>query len=209
MEVYETLPIVPLRDVVVFPHMMMPFVIGRPSSTRALEHALLKDKRVFLAAQHDASVDDPRPDDVYTMGCVANIVQSLKLPDGNIKVLVEGVDRARAVEWKEDKGFYRVVVKVLAKQKEAAGDVEATMGRVVTLFEQYVKLRFTDDALEAIAESALERKIGARGLRMIIEELMLDLMYSVPGQKKLREVVVTREVVEAKDKSLTLIEKAG
>ena len=92
LEVYETLPIVPLRDVVVFPHMMMPFVVGRPSSTRALEHALLKDKRIFLAAQHDASVDDPRPEDIYTMGCVANVVQSLKLPDGNIKVLVEGVD---------------------------------------------------------------------------------------------------------------------
>jgi ATP-dependent Lon protease len=141
MEVYETLPIVPLRDVVVFPHMMMPFVIGRPSSIRALEHALMKDKRIFLAAQHDASIDDPKADDIYTMGCVANVVQSLKLPDGNIKVLVEGVDRARAVEWKEDKGFYRVVVKVLPKTKEtAAGDVETTMGRVVSLFEQYVKL---------------------------------------------------------------------
>src|SRR6266478_2407672 len=140
LEVYETLPIVPLRDVVVFPHMMMPFVIGRPSSTRALEHALMKDKRIFLAAQHDASVDDPKPDDVYTMGCVANVVQSLKLPDGNIKVLVEGVDRARAVEWKEDKGFFRVVVKVLPKQKDASGDIEATMSRVVSLFEQYVKL---------------------------------------------------------------------
>ena len=140
MELYETLPIVPLRDVVVFPHMMMPFVIGRPSSTRALEHALLKDKRIFLAAQHDAAVDDPQPSDIFTMGCVANIVQSLKLPDGNIKVLVEGVDRARAVEWKEDKGFYRVVVKVLPRQKEVAGEVEATMTRVVSLFEQYVKL---------------------------------------------------------------------
>ena len=139
MEVFETLPIVPLRDVVVFPHMMMPFVIGRASSIRALEHALAKDKRVFLAAQHDASADDPKPDDIYTMGCVANVVQSLKLPDGNIKVLVEGVDRARAVEWKEDKGFYRVVVKVLPKQKDA-GDVDATMSRVVALFEQYVKL---------------------------------------------------------------------
>src|SRR5687768_8256619 len=74
------------------------------------------------------------------MGCVANVVQSLKLPDGNIKVLVEGVDRARAVEWKEDKGFYRVVVKVLPKQKEVSGEIEATMGRVVSLFEQYVKL---------------------------------------------------------------------
>jgi ATP-dependent Lon protease len=140
LEVYETLPIVPLRDVVVFPHMMMPFVIGRPSSTRALEHALGKDKRIFLAAQHDASTDDPRPDDIYTMGCLANVVQSLKLPDGNIKVLVEGVERARAVEWKEDKGFFRVVVKVLPRQKEMPADIEETMTRVVSLFEQYVKL---------------------------------------------------------------------
>jgi ATP-dependent Lon protease len=118
----------------------MPFVIGRPSSTRALEHALAKDKKIFLAAQHDASIDDPRPEDIYTMGCVANVVQSLKLPDGNIKVLVEGLDRARAVEWKEDKGFYRVVVKVLPKHKDLTGDVEGTMTRVVSLFEQYVKL---------------------------------------------------------------------
>src|SRR6516225_4587987 len=140
MELYETLPIVPLRDVVVFPHMMMPFVIGRPSSTRALEHALGKDKRIFLAAQHDAAVDEPQPNDVYTMGCVANIVQSLKLPDGNIMVLVEGIERARAVEWKEDKGFYRVVVKVVPKPKETGVDAEATMTKVVSLFEQYVKL---------------------------------------------------------------------
>src|SRR5438876_775423 len=140
LEVYETLPIVPLRDVVACPPMMMRFGTGRPSSTPALEHALMKDKRSFLAAQHDASVDDPRPEDIFTMGCVANVVQSLKLPDGNIKVLVEGVDRARAVEWKEDKGFYRVVVKVLPKQRDASADAESTMSRVVSLFEQYVKL---------------------------------------------------------------------
>ena len=140
MEVNETLPIVPLRDVVVFPHMMMPFVIGRPSSTRALEHALLKDNRIFLAAQHDATVDDPKPSDIYTMGCIANIVQSLKLPDGNIKVLVEGVDRARALEWKEDKGFCRVDVALVPRQTESESEVEATMSRVVSLFEQYVKL---------------------------------------------------------------------
>ena len=120
--------------------MMMPFVIGRPSSTRALEYALMKDKRIFLAAQKDAANDDPSPPDIYTMGCVANIVQSLKLPDGNVKVLVEGVDRARTVEWKEDKGFYRVVAKVLTRQAENSGDVEGTMSRVVALFEQYVKL---------------------------------------------------------------------
>ena len=78
------------------------------------------------------------------------------------------------------------------------------------LFEyENVKLKFTDDSLEAIAESALQRKIGARGLRMIIEELMLDLMYNLPSQKKVRECLITRDVVEAKDKPITLIEKAG
>src|SRR6187397_1972007 len=140
MELYEPLPIVPLRDVVVFPHMRMPFVIGRPSSTRALEHALGKDKRIFLAAQHDAAIDEPQPNDIYTMGCVANIVQSLKLHDGNIKVLVEGIERARAVEWKEDKGFYRVIVKMIPKKTEPAAESEQAMSRVVSLFEQYIKL---------------------------------------------------------------------
>ena len=78
------------------------------------------------------------------------------------------------------------------------------------MFEyENVKLRFTDDVLDAIAESALERKIGARGLRMIIEELMLDLMYQVPNQKKVREVTITRDIVLAKDKPIALIEKAG
>ena len=140
MDAYETLPIVPLRDVVVFPHMMIPFVIGRPSSTRALEHALGSDKRIFLAAQRDAANDDPSPADIYTMGCVANIVQSLRLPDGNVKVLVEGIDRARTIEWKEDKGFYRVVAKVLEKPNDAGKDVEAAMTKVVSQFEHYIKL---------------------------------------------------------------------
>ncbi len=78
------------------------------------------------------------------------------------------------------------------------------------LFEyENVKLRFTDDSLEAIAENALQRKIGARGLRMIIEDMMMDLMYTLPGQKKIRECVITREVVQSKEKPITLIEKAG
>lgn len=140
MESYETFPIVPLRDVVVFPYMMIPFVIGRPSSTRALEHALAKDKRIFLAAQKDATSDDPNTTDIYTMGCVANIIQSLKLPNGNVKVLVEGVDRARTIEWKEDKGFYRVVAKVLTTPSETTGDIDNTMNKVVSLFEQYIKI---------------------------------------------------------------------
>ena len=117
MDVIETLPMVPLRDVVVFPHMMIPFVIGRPSSIKALEYALLKGKRIFLSAQHDATRDNPAPDEIYTLGTICNIVQSLKLPDGNVKVLVEGLDRGRALEFKEEQGFLRVVAKVVPRPR--------------------------------------------------------------------------------------------
>src|ERR1700676_121980 len=91
----KRLPMMPIRDVVIFPYMMTPFVVGRDSSVRALEEALTADKKIFLTTQHDASVDEPRPDEIYSVGTVANIVQSLKLPDGNIKVLVEGVGRGK------------------------------------------------------------------------------------------------------------------
>ena len=183
MEAYETLPIVPLRDVVVFPHMMMPFVIGRRSSTRALEHALLSDKRIFLAAQKDAANDDPSPNDIYTMGCVANIVQSLKLPDGNVKVLVEGIDRARTIEWKEDKGFFRVVAKVLPRQPDTSEDVESTMSKVVSLFEQYVKLSNTlqYDAMIAAVRVDDPSKLG--------DTIAAHLVVGVDEKQNLLEII--------------------
>jgi ATP-dependent Lon protease len=138
--VIETLPMVPLRDVVVFPHMMIPFVIGRPSSIKALEYALVKGKRIFLSAQHDATRDNPSPEEIYTLGTICNIVQSLKLPDGNVKVLVEGLDRGRALEFKEESGFMRVVAKVVPRQVETGSGIEAMMSKAIALFEQYVKL---------------------------------------------------------------------
>src|SRR5947199_4407885 len=201
MELYETLPIVPLRDVVVFPHMMMPFVIGRPSSTRALEHALGKDKRIFLAAQHDAAIDEPQPNDIYTMGTVANIVQSLKLPDGNIKVLVEGVERARAVEWKEDKGFYRVTVKLLPKKVETPADAETVMNRVVSLFEQYIKLsnNLQYDAMVAAVRvddpSRLADTIAAH-LQIGVEEKQNLLEIVAPVERLSRIVTVLEAEVD-------------
>ena len=131
---------VPLRDVVVFPHMMIPFVIGRPSSIRALEYALIKGKRIFLSAQHDASRDNPGPEEIYTLGTICNIVQSLKLPDGNVKVLVEGLERGRALEFKEESGFFRVVAKLIPRQADTGGGIEAVMSKVIAQFEQYVKL---------------------------------------------------------------------
>ena len=139
-EVHETLPMVPLRDVVIFPYMMMPFVIGRSSSVRALEYALAHDRRVFLAAQHDATTDNPGAPDIYTVGTVSNILQSLKLPDGNIKVLVEGIDRGRTMECRDEDGFYKVVVKTAPKQHDLPPGSDELMSKVVSLFEQYVKL---------------------------------------------------------------------
>src|SRR5215813_15322421 len=91
----EGMPLVPLREVVVFPYTMIPFVVGRKSSLVAVEKALLGDKRIFLATQRDAKIDDPKPDEINTIGTIANIVQSLKLPNGNIKLLVEGTSRGR------------------------------------------------------------------------------------------------------------------
>ncbi len=190
VEVYDTLSIVPLRDVVVFPHMMMPFVIGRSSSTRALEHALTKDKRIFLSAQKDASTDDPGPSDMYTMGCVANIVQSLKLPDGNVKVLVEGIDRARAVEWKEDKGFYRVVVKVLTPPPNTSADMEETMSHVVSLFEQYVKLSTSQKS------DAMISAVRVDDPSQLADTIAAHLSIGVEDKQNLLEIISPLERLE-------------
>ena len=136
----KRLPMMPIRDVVIFPYMMTPFVVGRESSVRALEEALGADKKIFLTTQHDASVDEPRPDEIYSVGTVANIVQSLKLPDGNIKVLVEGVERGKIISVSEDEGYFRAVVKTFNFRIETGPQLEALVTRVTGLFEQYVKL---------------------------------------------------------------------
>src|SRR5690348_5656097 len=107
-EKFETrkLPMMPIRDVVIFPYMMTPFVVGRESSVRALEEALASDKKIFLATQHDASVDEPKPNELYQVGTIVNIVQSLKLPDGNIKVLVEGIERGKILQVPDTEGYF-------------------------------------------------------------------------------------------------------
>jgi ATP-dependent Lon protease len=134
------LPMMPIRDVVIFPYMMTPFVVGRESSVRALEEAMAGDKKIFLATQHDASIDEPKPDEIYSVGTIVNIVQSLKLPDGNIKVLVEGVERAKVVSVSDEEGFFRAVVKTASYKVEPGPQLDVLISRVTGLFEQYVKL---------------------------------------------------------------------
>jgi ATP-dependent Lon protease len=135
------LPMMPIRDMVIFPYMMTPFVVGRESSVRALEEALTGDRKIFLATQHDAGVDEPRPDEIYTVGTIGNIVQSVKMPDGNIKVLVEGLERAKAVDITDSDGFFVATVRDGALPLEVTPQVEQLMQRVTSLFEQYVKLQ--------------------------------------------------------------------
>ena len=134
------LPMMPIRDVVIFPFMMTPFVVGRESSINALEEALAGDKKIFLATQHDASVDDPKPNEIYQVGTISNIVQSLKLPDGNIKVLVEGAERGKILKITSEDGYFRVNVKTSSYRVVSTPSVEQLVQRIISLFEQYVKL---------------------------------------------------------------------
>jgi ATP-dependent Lon protease len=136
----KRVPMMPVRDMVIFPEMMHPFIVGREASVRALEEALAGDKKIFLVTQHDASVDDPKPEEIFQVGTLANIVQSVKLPDGNIKVLVEGTERAKIVQVTSEEGFFRATVRLVPVKGEPSPQLEQSSSRVTTLFEQYVKL---------------------------------------------------------------------
>jgi ATP-dependent Lon protease len=136
----KRVPMMPVRDMVIFPEMMHPFIVGREASVRALEEALAGDKKIFLVTQHDASVDDPKPDEIFQVGTLANIVQSVKLPDGNIKVLVEGTERAKIVQVTSEEGFFRATIRVVPAKSEPSPELQQASSRVTSLFEQYVKL---------------------------------------------------------------------
>ncbi len=136
----KRVPMMPVRDMVIFPQQMTPFIVGREASVRALEEALAGDKKIFLSTQHDASVDDPKPEEIYAVGTLANIVQSVKLPDGNIKVLVEGVERARALSIATEEGFFRATVRLLGARVEDSPQVKQIVEKVTGLYEQFIKL---------------------------------------------------------------------
>ncbi len=137
----NTLPLVPLRDMVVFPHMMAPFIVGRESSVRALERSLLSNKkRIFLVAQKDPKVDDPVAEDMYEIGVVAKIVQNLKLPNGNVKVMVEGIRRARLLDLREDEGAHVCDVEAFEIDYPNDEKIDAYIQKVLKVFEQYAKL---------------------------------------------------------------------
>jgi ATP-dependent Lon protease len=192
----KRLPMMPIRDVVIFPFMMTPFVVGRESSVRALEEAMAGDKKIFLATQHDASIDEPKPNEIYSVGTIVNIVQSLKLADGNIKVLVEGVERAKVVSVTDDEGFFRAVVRTFNFKVEVGSQLEALVSRVTTLFEQYVKLSQNLNYETMIAAirvddpSKLADTVGAN-LQLTIEEKqeLLEIFDPIDRLTRVAEVL--------------------
>jgi ATP-dependent Lon protease len=140
VEVQTRYSLLPLRDVVVFPHMVIPLFVGRAKSIKALENAMVAGKQVFLAAQHDASDDDPSPDKIYGVGTIANILQLLKLPDGTVKVLVEGVSRASIVQYVETEETFSVDTQPIAGGDLDELEAEVLIRTLMEQFERYVKL---------------------------------------------------------------------
>jgi ATP-dependent Lon protease len=186
----ERLPMIPIRDVVVFPHMMIPFVIGRPTSVRALEFALEGSKRVFLATQMDASVDEPKASDIYAVGTVANIVQSVKLSDGNIKVLVEGIQRVRAIRYSNDPGFFVADVELLDETSASSARTNLLIKRLQTVFEQFSKLshHVNYDAILNAMKTLEPSKLA--------DNICANLPISIEEKQQLLEMVDLAERIE-------------
>ena len=176
------LPMMPIRDMVIFPHMMTPFVVGRESSVRALEEALTGDRKIFLATQHDASIDEPSADDIYETGTIGNIVQSVKMPDGNIKVLVEGVERAHAVEVNDEDGFFVATVRTGKTQLEMTPAVEVMMQRVHKLFEQYVKLQ------QSLNYETMAASVRGDEAAKLADTIAANLQLSIEEKQELLDV---------------------
>ncbi len=135
-----TIPLLPLRDVVIFPHMVAPLFVGREKSIRALEEAMKTDKKILLSAQKDAKTNDPGPEDIYSTGTVGTIVQMLRLPDGTVKVLVEGKNRASLKNFNDENKFFSVEVEDLDEIVETDSETNAIMRTLIESFEDYIKL---------------------------------------------------------------------
>ena len=136
----QQFPVLPLRDIVVFPHMIVPLFVGRDKSVRALEDVMQDDKQLLLVAQKNAAQDDPAEDDIYDVGTVSTVLQLLKLPDGTVKVLVEGIHRAKVDRYIDNPEFFEVEATVFDDPETDDEDIEALSRSVVTQFEQYIKL---------------------------------------------------------------------
>jgi len=135
-----TLPVLPLRDIVVFPYMIVPLFVGREKSVKALEDVMSNDKKILLVSQKDANDDDPTADEIFTVGTIASVLQLLKLPDGTVKVLIEGGERAKITRYIENEAFFEAEAEVYQTEVEDSDELQGLVRSVIKQFDQYIKL---------------------------------------------------------------------
>ncbi|WGW02586.1 endopeptidase La [Tropicibacter oceani] len=183
-------PVLPLRDIVVFPHMIVPLFVGREKSVRALEEVMNDDKQILLASQIDPSVDDPETDGIYKAGVLANVLQLLKLPDGTVKVLVEGQSRVRITEYLENPNFFEASAEYLTEMPGDVAAVEALTRTVGEEFERYAKVKknIPEEALTAVGEAQDAAKLAD----LVAGHLGIE----VPQKQELLETLSVSERLE-------------
>ena len=152
-QIVKQVPLLPLRDIIIFPHMVVPLFVGREKSINALEEAMNKEKDIFLVAQINAKTNDPKPDDIYKVGTLGTIIQLLRLPDGTVKVLVEGKKRAQIKQYLSYEKSFLVEVEEVVEDRTVKIEIEALMRSLKATFETYVKLnkRIPPEMLASIA----------------------------------------------------------
>jgi ATP-dependent Lon protease len=201
-EVLRNIPLIPLRDLVVFPATLVPFIVGRSSSIQALEKAAEKDKMIFLAAQMDASIDNPTAKDIYSVGVTAKIIRTIKSDEKNMKVIVEGKSRARIVEYLSTYPYYQILAKVIKEVDEHLPESKDLLKRVLALFEDYLKLiqnANLDSIIPALRENTPDRitDIIASHVYMPLEEKQ-NLLETANSLERLRRLnyVLENEILK-------------
>jgi ATP-dependent Lon protease len=201
-EVLRNIPLIPLRDLVVFPGTLVPFIVGRASSIQALEKASERDKMIFLSAQMDASIDNPTPKDIYSVGVTAKIIRTIKSDERNMKVIVEGKSRARIVEYLSTYPYYQILAKVIKEVDDAAPEARDLLKRVLALFEDYLKLiqnANLDSIIPALRENTPDRitDIIASHVYMPLEEKQ-NLLETANSLERLRRLnyVLENEILK-------------
>ena len=185
-------PVLPLRDIVVFPHMIVPLFVGREKSVRALEEVMQDDKQILLSSQIDPADDDPAEGDIYRVGVLANVLQLLKLPDGTVKVLVEGVARVRITEYLENDDFFEARAEYVSETPGDATTIEALLRSVGDEFARYAKVKknIPDEALAAVTDSDEAAKLAdlVAGHLGIEVDRKQDLLETLSVSERLEKV---------------------
>ncbi|WGL17370.1 endopeptidase La [Microbulbifer bruguierae] len=189
-ETLNEYPLLPLRDVVVYPHMVIPLFVGREKSIDALEDAMRSDKQVLLVAQRQASEDDPGADDVYRVGTVASVLQLLKLPDGTVKVLVEGGHRVKVEDVLEGDGHYRATVSPLESEELPEAEAEALVRSAMTQFEQYVSVS------KKVPNEVMTSLSGIDEPGRLADTIAAHMSLDLPQKQELLETISVKERLE-------------